>query len=66
MDAQAESFPMMLYQRFRSGESVEQLAVLFEISADRVARRLRAAALCQERRQTAAGLMALGTNLAEG
>ncbi len=43
---------MMLYGRFRSGETVGQLAAAFGIPEERVERRLRAAALYAERRQT--------------
>jgi hypothetical protein len=64
MDAQAESFPMMLYRRFRGGETVTQLAVQFDIAEDRVEVRLRAAALLEERRKMEAGLAALRANLA--
>ncbi len=64
MDAQAESFPMMLYRRFCDGETVTQLAAEFDISEDRVAVRLRVAALYEERRRTEAGLVALQANLA--
>ena len=64
MDAQAESFPMMLYSRFRCGETVTQLAAEFEIAEDRVEARLRAAALYEERRRVEAGLAALRANLA--
>lgn len=64
MDAQAESFPMMLYRRFRGGETVTQLAAQFDIAEDRVEVRLRAAALCEERRKMDAGLAALRANLA--
>jgi len=64
MDAQAESFPMMLYRRFRNGESVMQLAAEFDIAEDRVEARLRAAALYEERRRMQAGLAALNASLA--
>ncbi|HXN49684.1 MAG TPA: hypothetical protein VN893_23735 [Bryobacteraceae bacterium] len=64
MDALAESFPMMLYRRFRDGETVMQLAVEFDIAEDRVEARLRAAALYDERRRIEAGLTALRANVA--
>jgi hypothetical protein len=64
MDAQAESFPMMLYRRFCGGETVTQLAAEFDIAEDRVESRLRAAALCEERRRMEAGLTALRASLA--
>ncbi len=66
MDAQAESFPTMLYRRFRDGETVTQLAAQFEIAEERVELRLRAAALYEERRRMEAGLAALRANLAQG
>jgi hypothetical protein len=64
MDAQAESFPMMLYRRFRGGETVIQLAAEFDIAEDRVEARLRAAAVYEERRRMEAGLAALHASLA--
>ncbi|HEY1204784.1 MAG: hypothetical protein ABSH46_13130 [Bryobacteraceae bacterium] len=64
MDAPAESFPLMLYRRFRSGETVTQLGDRFDIAEDRVELRLRAAALYEERRKMEAGLVALRANLA--
>jgi hypothetical protein len=64
MDAQAESFPMMLYRRFRGGETVTQLAAEFDIAEERVEARLRAAAFYEERRRMEAGLTALQANLA--
>jgi hypothetical protein len=66
MDENAESFPMMLYRRFRGGESAQQLAEAFEISEDRIEVRLRAAALCDERRKMDSALNALRANLASG
>ncbi len=64
MDAQAESFPMMLYRRFRDGETATQLAAEFDIAEDRVEARLRAAALYEERRRMEAGLTALRASVA--
>ena len=55
---------MMLYRRFRSGETVTQLADRFDIAEDRVELRLRAAALYEQRRKMEAGLVALRANLA--
>ena len=55
---------MMLYRRFCSGESVEELAAVFDIPEERVEQRLRAAALCEERRRTQSGLMSLQASLA--
>lgn len=55
---------MMLYRRFRNGESVMQLAAEFDIAEDRVEARLRAAALYEERRRMQAGLAALNASLA--
>ena len=64
MDAQAESFPMMLYRRFRGGETAMQLAAEFDIAEDRVESRLRAAALYEERQRMEEGLVALRANVA--
>jgi hypothetical protein len=64
MDAQAESFPMMLYRRFRGGETVTQLAAELDIPVERVETRLRVAALYEERRRMESGLAALQANLA--
>jgi hypothetical protein len=55
---------MMLYRRFRGGETVTQLAAEFDIAEDRVEARLRAAALYEERRRMEAGLMALRASVA--
>jgi len=55
---------MMLYRRFRGGQTVTQLAAEFDIGEDRVEARLRAAALYEERRRTETGLAALLANLA--
>lgn len=55
---------MMLYRRFRGGETVTELAAQFEIAEDRVEQRLRVAALYEERRKMDAGLAALRANVA--
>jgi len=57
---------MMLYARFRGGETVEQLAAEFGVAEERVEQRLRAAALYEGRRRTESGLLALRASLAEG
>jgi hypothetical protein len=66
MDTITESFAMMLYRRFSGGETVEQLAAAFEIPEERVACRLRAAAMHTERQQGRSDLLTLQRNLAEG
>ncbi len=47
-----EPFALMLYRRYREGETVQQLAVRFDIPEDRVMMRLRAAELYSEREMT--------------
>ena len=58
-----EPFALALYRRFLDGETVQQLAVWLSIPEDRVAQRIRAAALFHERQKTRGGLAALGAQL---
>ena len=43
-------FALQLYERFLSGESIKDLSAEFEIPADRVEKRLRAAAIYLQNR----------------
>jgi hypothetical protein len=65
LDRTAESFPMVLYRRFNDGETIQQLAATFGIPEERVAQRVRAAALSAERLKTQEGLLELRARLAE-
>ncbi len=44
-----EPFAIMLHRRYRAGETIRQLAAAFQIPEDRVAQRIRAAAIYTER-----------------
>lgn len=65
LDRMAESFPMVLYRRFHEGETIQQLAATFEIPEERVAQRLRAAALCAEPQKSQDSLLNLRARLTE-
>ncbi len=56
MATQLEPFAVMLHRRSRDGESVKQLAAAFGIPEDRVAQRLRVAAVYAERHAVRPGL----------
>jgi hypothetical protein len=51
---------MMLHRRYSAGETVSQLAVLFDIPEDRVAQRIRAAALYAQRQNALENITTLG------
>ncbi len=53
MKQSPEPFALVLYRRFLSGETVEQLSVSLAIPAARVDQRIRAAALYTERLKSA-------------
>jgi hypothetical protein len=50
-----EAFAFQVYRRFLNGETIQQLSSELEIPADRIERRLRAAAQCRELRWEASG-----------
>ena len=61
-----EPFALMLYRRYRKGETVQQLAMRFDIPEDRVVMRLRAAEMYQEREMTQTCGVALQDFIARG
>jgi len=72
MTNQSEPLAFRLYQRFRSGQSCEQLAKELAIPIDRIRLRIQAAAACWQRRLQAdptaecrASLLALREKLGE-
>lgn len=60
---QSEPFALDLCRRFLDGETVQQLAVGLSIPEERVAQRIRAAALFYERQKTRGGLVVPGEQL---
>ncbi len=58
-----EPFALMLHRRYTGGESVAQLAAVFEIPEDRVMQRIRIATIYAEREAAKEDLSSLGTKL---
>jgi hypothetical protein len=59
MTKRFEPFAVMLHRRHRGGETIGQLAAAFDIPEDRVAQRIRAAAIYVERHRVQQDLLAL-------
>ncbi len=58
-----EPFALMLHRRYRDGETVAQLAAVFQIPEDRVMQRIRIATIYAEREATRDALSSLESKL---